>query len=86
MNTSIPHPMSRLVWFVLNDGRSVVAGCSDATRESLEGALMRPDAELMLTRDDAVETIPGRDIRSFVLYDARTAVPAATSIYRLLHV
>jgi hypothetical protein len=77
--------MSRLVWFVLKDGRSIVAGCVGATREALERVLQSAGAELMFTRDDGVETIPASNVRGFVLYDARTAVPSATSIYRLLH-
>ena len=64
-------PMPRLVWMVLNDGRSVVAGCGSTTREGLERALAEPDHLLTLTSDDRV---------------ARSTVPAASSIYRLVHV
>jgi hypothetical protein len=78
--------MPRLVWFVLNDGRSVVAGCGSATRDKLASALKRPEAMLTLTSDDSVEHIPGGYVRDFVLFDAKSPVPAATSIYRLMHV
>jgi hypothetical protein len=78
--------MPRLVWFVLNDGRSLVAGCGTATRDGLASALAEPDSVLTLTSDDAVEHIPTGSVRDFVLFDAKTPVPAATSIYRLMHV
>ena len=77
--------MARLVWFVLNDGRSVVAGCAGETRESLAGAIARPDSTLTLTRDDSVERLSSEEIRDFVVYEAKASVPSATAIYRLVH-
>ncbi|MDP9191268.1 MAG: hypothetical protein M3P06_06150 [Acidobacteriota bacterium] len=78
--------MPRLVWMVLNDGRSVVAGCGSTTREGLELALAKPDHTLMFTSDDRVDVLPTSAVRDFVLFDARSSVPAASSIYRIVHV
>ncbi len=78
--------MPRLVWMVLNDGRSVVAGCGLTTREGLERALARPDHTLTFTSDDRVDVLPASAVRDFVLFDARSSVPAASSIYRLVNV
>jgi hypothetical protein len=78
--------MSRLVWFVLNDGRSMVAGCESATRDSLARAIAAPGTTIVFTSDDSVEHIPGSDIRDFVLFDSRSNLPPATAIYRLVHV
>jgi len=78
--------MPRLVWMVLNDGRSVVAGCGATTREGMELALAKPDHTLMFTSDDRVDILPTSAVRDFVLFDARSNVPAASSIYRLVHV
>ena len=78
--------MPRLVWMVLNDGRSVVAGCGSTTREGLELALSKPDHTLMFTSDDRVDVLPTSAVRDFVLFDARSSVPAASSIYRIVHV
>ena len=78
--------MPRLVWFVLKDGRSVVAGCGTASKAAFDTAIASPDATLTLTSDDAVEELPSRDIRDFVMFDARSTVPAASAIYRLVHI
>lgn len=78
--------MPRLVWIVLKDGRSVVAGCGTTTRESFERALAEPERLLTLTTDDAVETLPSSAVRDFVMFDSRTSVPPASAIYRLVHV
>ena len=78
--------MPRIIWMVLTDGRSVVAGCGATTRERLERALAEPDHELTLTSDDRVETLPTSAVRDFVLFDARSNVPSASAIYRLVHV
>lgn len=78
--------MPRLVWLVLNDGRSVIAGCGSTTREGLELALARPDHTLTFTSDDRVDFLPTSAVRDFVLFDARSSVPSASSIYRLVHV
>jgi hypothetical protein len=77
--------MPRLVWLVLHDGRSVVAGCGGATRDALASAIAEPATVLTFSSDDCVEHIAGSSIRDFVMFDARTAIPPATSIYRLLH-
>lgn len=78
--------MPRLVWFVLNDGRSVVAGCGSATKETLSRALSDEQSTLTLTSDDAVERIPAAAVRDFVLFDSRSSVPPATAIYRLAQI
>ena len=78
--------MPRIVWLVLTDGRSVVAGCGSTTREGLERALAEPDHKLTLTSDDRVDVLPTSSVRDFVLFDARSSVPSASAIYRLVHV
>jgi hypothetical protein len=78
--------MPRLVWMVLKDGRSVVAGCGLTTREGLELALAKPDHTLTFTSDDRVDILPTSAVRDFVLFDARSSVPAASAIYRLVNV
>ena len=78
--------MPRLVWFVLNDGRSVVAGCGTATKDTLEDALAQPENTLILTSDDHVDHIPSSSVRDFVMFDARSTVPAASAIYRYVQV
>ena len=77
--------MPRLVWFVLNDGRSVVAGCGTTSKATFERALAEPEQVLTLTSDDHVDTIPSSDVRDFVMFDARSSVPPASAIYRLIH-
>jgi hypothetical protein len=71
---------------VLNDGRSVVAGCGATTTDSLADAFSRPDSMVMLTSDDGVEHISCAAVRDYVLLDSKSNVPPATSIYRLVHV
>ncbi|HET7433990.1 MAG TPA: hypothetical protein VFN10_04665 [Thermoanaerobaculia bacterium] len=78
--------MPRLVWFVLKDGRSVVAGCGSATKDTLERALAAPEHTLTLTTDDHIDRLASRDVRNFVLFDMRQTVPPASTIYRLVHV
>lgn len=78
--------MQRILWMVLNDGRSVVAGCAGTSTDSLEHAFSTPDAMVMLTSDDGVEHISCAAVRDYVLIDSRSNVPPATSIYRLVHV
>ena len=78
--------MPRLVWMVLKDGRSVVAGCGLTTREGLELALAKPGHTLTFTSDDRVDILPASAVRDFVLFDARSSVPPASSIYRLVNV
>jgi len=78
--------MTRLVWLVLKDGRSVVAGCGSATKDALKNALAEPDRTLTLTSDDAVEHIPSASVRDFTLYESKSKIPAATSIYRFVNV
>jgi hypothetical protein len=77
--------MPRLVWFVLKDGRSVVAGCGTETKAAFEDALASPDSRFTLTSDDHVDELPTREVRDFVLFDARSSVPPASAIYRLVH-
>ncbi len=78
--------MPRLVWLVLQDGSSVVAGCGTVTRERIEQALAEADHVLTLTTDDRVDVLPSTAVRDFVLFDARSEVPPASAIYRLVHV
>lgn len=78
--------MPRLVWLVLNDGSSVVAGCGTTSRATFERALAEPHNTLTFTSDDHVDTISSGSVRDFVLFDARSKVPAASAIYRLVHV
>ena len=76
--------MARLVWFVLNDGRSVVAGCGSATRDALASAIATPGRTITFTSDTSIERIPGSDVREFVLFDSRAAVPISSAIYRFV--
>jgi hypothetical protein len=76
--------MSRLVWFVLNDGRSLVAGCDSLTRAMLDAALAEPERMLTLTSDDSVHRLPLRDVRNFVLFDSKMNVPPTASIYHFV--
>lgn len=79
--------MARLVWFVLNDGRSLVAGAGAATRESLVSALSRPGTRLTLTTEGSiVEEIASDDVRDFVVFDAKSSMSHPASIYDLQHV
>jgi hypothetical protein len=78
--------MHGLVWLVLKDGRSVVAGCGSATRDSLASALREPDRTLTFTSDDAVEHIPSTFVRGFVIFESKTLIPSAASIYRLVQI
>ncbi len=78
--------MPRIVWLVLNDDRSVVAGCGSTTREGFERALADADRKLTLTSDDRVDVLPTSAVRDFVLFDARSSVPSASAIYRIVHV
>jgi hypothetical protein len=78
--------MTRLVWMVLNDGRSVIAGCGSETRESLKRALGQPEKTLTFTSDDAVEHIDGSSVRGFIIFDSKSAIPPSATIYRLVHV
>lgn len=71
-----------VVWMVLLDGRSIVAGCAAETREGLERALSDPEGLLALTSDDRVDVVPTSAVRAFEFCDARSGIPAATTIYR----
>lgn len=77
--------MPRLLWMVLHDGRSVVAGCDSATHDALAAALAQPARMLTFTCDDEVEHIPAASVRDFVVFEARSAIPPASAIFRLLH-
>lgn len=78
--------MARLVWMVLRDGRSLVAGCGGATRERIESALAEPGRTLTLTSDERVDIVHAEAVRDFIVFDARSSVPPASAIYRLVHV
>lgn len=83
---SLDKIMPKLVWMVLQDGRSVVAGCGAATHEELTSAIAAPGVTLTLTSDDAVDRIAAAEVRDFVVFDARSPIPSASAIYRLVHV
>lgn len=76
--------ITRLVWFVLDDGTSVVAGCGTATRDAVAVALQNPRAMLTLRSRDAVEQLAACSIREFVVFDATTPALRATAIQRSL--
>jgi DeoR/GlpR family transcriptional regulator of sugar metabolism len=82
----IEREMPRLVWMVLNDGRSVVAGCGTTTTDILDQVFERRDAMLVLTSDDGIEHIASAAVRNYVVFDSKSQIPPATSIYRLVHV
>ncbi|HEX7192007.1 MAG TPA: hypothetical protein VF381_10605 [Thermoanaerobaculia bacterium] len=78
--------MPRLVWMVLNDGRSVVAGCGTTTTAVLDEVFEKRDSMLVLTSDDGVEHIASAAVRNYVVFDSKSQIPPATSIYRLVHI
>lgn len=71
---------------VLNDGRSVVAGCGTTTTAVLDEVLERRDSMLVLTSDDGIENIASAAVRNYVVFDSKSQIPPATSIYRLVHI
>ncbi|HEY5609928.1 MAG TPA: hypothetical protein VIL97_01870 [Thermoanaerobaculia bacterium] len=77
--------MPRLVWFVMDDGRSVIANCDGMTRERIERMIRQPEKTLAFTADDAVDRYPATSVRDFVLFDARMNVPAHAAIYNFVH-
>lgn len=78
--------MPGLVWLVLKDGRSVIAGCTPGSRDSIASALAEPHRTLTFTSDDAVEHIPSAYVRSFVMFETKSRIPSAASIYRFVQV
>ena len=82
----IDRDMPRLVWMVLNDGRSVVAGCGTTSNDALDEVFAQRDTMLMLTSDDGVHHIATAAVRNYVVFDSKSNIPPATSIYRLVHV
>jgi hypothetical protein len=81
----IAREMPRLVWMVLNDGRSVVAGCGTTATSVLDEVFEKRDSMLVLTSDDRVEHIASAAVRNYVVFDSKSQIPPATSIYRLVH-
>lgn len=77
--------MPRLVWMVLNDGRSVVAGCGTTATAVLDEVFEKRDSMLVLSSDDGVEHIASAAVRNYVVFDSKSQIPPATSIYRLVH-
>jgi len=71
-----------LVWMILDDGRSLVAGCGPDSREGLERALADPSSLLALTSDDRVDLVPTSAVREFVLCDVDSRIPEASVVYR----
>jgi hypothetical protein len=82
----IEREMPRLVWMVLNDGRSVVAGCGTTATAVLDEVFERRNSMLVLTSDDGVEHISSAAVRNYVVFDSKSQIPPATSIYRLVHI
>lgn len=78
--------MARLIWMVLRDGRSLVAGCGGAPLDKIARALAEPGRTLVLTSDERVDVVEAEAVRDFVFFDARASVPPASAIYRLVHV
>jgi hypothetical protein len=81
----IEREMPKLVWMVLNDGRSVVAGCGNTATSVLDEVFEKRDSMLVLTSDDRVEHIASAAVRNYVVFDSKSQIPPATSIYRLVH-
>lgn len=76
--------MAGLVRFVLNDGRSLLAGCGSTRKESLARVLTRPGVTLKLkSGGDVVEQIATDDIRDFVIFDVRSSLAERASEYDL---
>ncbi len=50
----------------------------------MASALAQPDKTLTFTSDDSVEHIPSTFVRDFVLFEAKSRIPPATAIYRLV--
>jgi hypothetical protein len=61
--------MSRLAWFLLQDGRSVIASCEAATAEKLRQAIRRGDGRLVFTGEEEVQVLPSSQVRGFTLLD-----------------
>jgi len=78
--------MPRLVWFVLKNGRSVIAGCGHLNREAFQLLLDEPYRWMTLTADASVEFIRGEEIREFRLFDSELRMPADSSIYHFVAV
>lgn len=74
----------RVVWFVLESGRSIIAGCGTITRAALESALGRSGATITVASDDSVEQIPTAAVRDFLVFETRGRFPDQASIYRSL--
>ena len=86
VQTEIAPEMPKLVWMVLNDGRSVVAGCGTTATAVLDEVFEKRDSMLVLTSDDGVEHIASAAVRNYVVFDSKSQIPPATSIYRLVHI
>ena len=63
--------MSRLVWMVLQDGRSVVAACDSVTREDVASTIRQPGRTLIVHYADKFESIPCAAVRDFIVFDSR---------------
>ena len=75
--------MPRLVWFVLKDGRSLIANCDLLTTDRLKRAFSSP-ARLTLTSDDAVEEVESGEISDFVVFDVAMVVPHRAAIFNFV--
>lgn len=75
--------MPRMVWFVLKDGRSVIAGCDAMTKEGLAEALAS-SSTLTLTGDDSVEILTSKEILNFVSFEVAMDIPRRAAIFNFV--
>ena len=77
--------MPRLAWFLLQDGRSLIASCensmADKVREVVE---RRRERTLVLTGEDVVETLSADRIKAFAIVDDAPTVFKQASIYNFV--
>lgn len=78
--------MARLVWLVLKNGRSVVAGCGKLNRQAFESLIAEPHRWMTLTAEESVDFIRGAEIRDFRLFEAEFHVPSGSAIYHFVAV
>lgn len=78
--------MTRLIWLVLKNGRSVIASCGTLNREAFESLMDEPHRWMTLTGEESVDFIRGEEIREFRLFDVEVRVPGDSSIYHFVAV
>lgn len=72
--------MSRVVWLVLKNGESVIAGCGKLDREAFDSLMAEPHRWMTLKGEETVRFIRGDEIRDFRLFDAEIQIEASSSI------